>query len=46
MGLLGRLFGATPKEELNGIKLNLNESFWELKGKTDFPSLFHVSVKY
>lgn len=39
MGIFGKLFRVTPKEELNGLSLNLNEPFWELKGKTDFPTL-------
>jgi hypothetical protein len=42
MGLFGRSFRVTPKEELDGIKLNLNEHFWELKGQTDFPALFRA----
>ena len=42
MGIFGRLFRCTPKEELNGIKLNLDEPFWELTGKTDFPALFRA----
>jgi hypothetical protein len=33
MGILGKLFHVTPKKELNGIKLNLNEPFWELEGE-------------
>jgi hypothetical protein len=39
MGILGKLFHVTPKKELNGIKLNLNEPFWELEGDTDFAAL-------
>ncbi len=42
MGLFGRLFRVTPKEELKGIKLNLDEPFWELTGKTGFSALFRA----
>ncbi|MBI4685314.1 MAG: hypothetical protein HY755_08950 [Nitrospirae bacterium] len=42
MGILGKLFRVTPKEELNGIKIDLNEPFWELEGKTDFTYLLRA----
>ena len=42
MGWLSRLFGATPKEELDGIRLNTQEPYWELEGKTDFPLLLRA----
>ncbi|HUW84442.1 MAG TPA: hypothetical protein VMZ31_16780 [Phycisphaerae bacterium] len=42
MGWLSRLFGATPKEELDGIRLNTREPYWELEGKTDFPLLLRA----
>lgn len=36
MGWLGRLFNATPKEELDGIQMDTAQPFWELEGKTTF----------
>lgn len=42
MGILRKLFCVTPKKELNGISLNLNEPFWELEGKTNFPTLLRA----
>ncbi len=42
MGWLAKLFGTTPKEELKGITLDLNQAFWELEGKTDFPHLLRA----
>ncbi len=42
MGIFSILFRVTPKEELNGIKLNLNEPFWELEGKTHFGTLLRA----
>lgn len=39
MGLLAKLFGAVSREEMNGIRLVTTRPFWELSGKTDFPSL-------
>lgn len=36
---LARLLGATPKEELSGIRLDTTRAFWELDGETDFPRL-------
>ncbi len=46
MGLLSKLFQATPKKELKGIHLDLNQPFWELDGKTDFPSLLRALVGF
>ncbi len=42
MGWLARLLGATPKEELRGIRLDTSRPFWELEGKTDFPCLLRA----
>ena len=42
MGIFSKLFHATPKEELIGIKLNIDEPFWEVEGETDFPSLLNA----
>jgi hypothetical protein len=42
MGIFSKLFHATPKEELNGIKLNIDEPFWEVEGETDFSSLLNA----
>jgi hypothetical protein len=39
MGWLGRLLRVTPKQDLIGIRLNLDKPCWVLEGKTDFPSL-------
>ena len=44
MGWLARLLGATPKEELKGIRLNMRGPFWELDGQSDFPSLLRALV--
>ncbi|MBN1360829.1 MAG: hypothetical protein JW993_09565 [Sedimentisphaerales bacterium] len=42
MGWLRRLLGATPKKELEGICLDLDQPFWKLTGKTDFPCLLRA----
>jgi len=42
VGWLARLFGATPKQELKGIRLDTSQPFWELDGKTDFPHLLRA----
>lgn len=39
MGLLAKLFGAVPREEMSGIHLDMTHPFWEVSGETDFPSL-------
>jgi hypothetical protein len=39
MGLLAKIFRAVPREEANGIRLDLTQPFWEVSGETDFPSL-------
>ena len=39
MGLLAKIFGAVPREEMSGIRLDMTRPFWELSGDTDFPSL-------
>jgi hypothetical protein len=39
MGLLAKFFGVVPREEREGIHLDLSRPFWEVSGKTDFPSL-------
>ncbi len=39
MGLLAKIFGTVPREEMNGIRLDMTQPFWEVSGKTDFPSL-------
>jgi hypothetical protein len=36
MGWLGRIFNATPKEELDGIQMDTAHPFWEVEGKTTF----------
>jgi len=42
MGIVRKLFNATPKEELSGIRLNAEEPFWEIEGETNFPSLLNA----
>lgn len=39
MGLLAKIFGGVPRDELSGIRLDMSRPFWEVSGKTDFPSL-------
>jgi len=39
MGIIAKILGAVPRDEQNGISLNLNEPFWELAGETTFPCL-------
>jgi hypothetical protein len=46
MGWLRRLFGVTPKEELDGVRLDTSKAFWELTGTTDFPHLFHALADF
>ncbi len=41
-GWLGKLFNATPKEKLNGIRLDTSRPYWEVKGKTTFASLLRA----
>jgi hypothetical protein len=46
MGLLGRIvakvLGAVPPEERDGIRLDTTHLYWEVSGRTDFPSLFEA----
>lgn len=42
MGWLSRLLGATPKDELDGIRLDTSQPFWELAGRTKFPPLLRA----
>ncbi len=46
MGWLGKLTGATPKEKLDGIRINIHRPFWELDGKTDFSCLFRALKEF
>lgn len=46
MGWLGRLIGATPKKELDGIRIDIHQPFWELDGKTDFPHLLRALTDF
>jgi hypothetical protein len=39
MGLLAKIFGAVSREEMSGTRLDTTRPFWELSGKSDFPSL-------
>jgi len=40
MGLFAKIFRIVPRDEMNGIHLNLAIPFWEVSGNTDFPHLF------
>jgi hypothetical protein len=42
VGWLAKLLGATPREELSGIRLDMSKPFWELDGRTDFPLLLRA----
>ena len=42
MGLLAKIFGAVPREEMGGIRLDMTRPFWEVSGETDFPSLLRA----
>ena len=44
MGLLAKLFGAVSWAEMDGIRLDTNRPFWELSGRTNFPSLLEALV--
>ena len=46
MGWLSRLLGATPREELKGIRIDPGRPYWELDGKTDFPRLLHALADF
>src|SRR5262245_34096176 len=39
MGLLAKIFGAVPRDEMSGIRLDMGRPFWEVSGKTDFLAL-------
>src|SRR5262245_58779465 len=39
MGLLAKIFGGVPRDEMRGIHLDMGRPFWEVSGKTDFPTL-------
>lgn len=42
MGWLAKIFNAVSKDEQKGIHLDTSQPFWELEGKTDFPTLFRA----
>ncbi len=42
MGWLGKLFNTTPKEELDGIRMDTAHPFWEVEGKTTFAALLRA----
>ena len=42
MGWLGKLFNATPKAELNGIRMDTTRPFWEVEGRTTFAVLLRA----
>lgn len=37
MGLLARIFGAVSRNELNGIRLETTQPYWEVSGESSFP---------
>ena len=45
MGLISKVFGAVSKEEMNGAHIDLNQPFWEIEGKTNFPRLLSALTK-
>jgi len=42
MGWLRRLFKAVPKEEMEGIRLNTVEPYWEVDGPNTFEEMFNA----
>lgn len=40
MNWLRKLLCITPKEEVQGITLDISKPYYEIRGKTDFPKLF------
>lgn len=42
MGWLARLFGAVPKEEMDGIRLSTAASYWEVDGPKTFEEMFNA----
>ena len=42
MGWLARLFGAVPKEEMGGIRLDMSGAYWEIDGPKTFVELFNA----
>jgi hypothetical protein len=39
MGLIARIFGGVSRQELDGIRLDMSQPFWELSGETDYALL-------
>ena len=46
MGWLGRLLNVTPREELNGIRMDTAHPFWEVEGKTTFAALLRALADF
>jgi hypothetical protein len=42
MGWMRKLFKTTPKEEMEGIHLDLTQPYWEVKGPKTFQELFNA----
>jgi len=42
MGWIARMLGGASKEQLSGLGLDLTKGFWEVEGRTDFPSLLRA----
>ena len=42
MGWLARLFGAVPKEEMRGIRLDTTQPYWEVDGPKTFEETFNA----
>jgi hypothetical protein len=42
MGWVSKIFGAVPKEEMEGIHLDTTQPYWEIKGPRSFMELFQA----
>jgi hypothetical protein len=42
MGWISNLFGEVPKEEIEGIHLDVTQSYWEVDGPKTFQELFNA----
>jgi hypothetical protein len=46
MGWLSKLFNATPKEELEGIRMDYAQPLWEVSGETTFAALLRALADF
>lgn len=44
LGWLGKLLGVVPKEEMEGIRLNTTEPYWEVDGPRTFEELLNALI--